>query len=133
MSSSNVNQFSQPCIYGNVSKVPRFDFFRCLTYTLLSISLELRKKISFFDDDDIIVGFKAGYFVSSYAERKSRFMKWLTKIFKGNRGLPRGQQPQFLGDENMVWRAPARTLVFFLLFINFDSELFLAVYTILDK
>ncbi|XP_049344072.1 protein DA1-related 2-like isoform X1 [Solanum verrucosum] len=67
MSSSTVNQFSQPCIY-------------------------------------------AGHFVSSYAERKSRFMKWLTKIFKGNRGSPRGQQPQFLGDENMVWRAPARTL-----------------------
>ncbi|XP_055828152.1 protein DA1-related 2-like isoform X2 [Solanum dulcamara] len=40
-------------------------------------------------------------------ERKSRFMKWLTKIFKGNRGSPRGQ---FLGDENMVWRAPVTTL-----------------------
>ncbi|KAJ8528450.1 hypothetical protein K7X08_022142 [Anisodus acutangulus] len=46
-----------------------------------------------------------GYFVSSYAERKSRFMNWLTKIFKRgscNRGLPRGQQPQLLGDENMI-------------------------------
>lgn len=98
----------------------------------MSISLELRKKISFFDDD-MIVGFKAGHFVSSYAERKSRFMKWLTKIFKGNRESPRGQQPQFLGDENMVWRAPARTLVIVLLFINFDSELAVPVYTILDK
>ncbi|CAN4105386.1 unnamed protein product [Withania somnifera] len=61
MSSSGVNQFSQPCIYA----------------------------------------------------KKSRFMKWLTKIFKGgsvNRGLPVGQQPQFLGDENMVWRAPVKTL-----------------------
>ncbi|PHT52806.1 Protein DA1-related 2 [Capsicum baccatum] len=61
MSSSSVNQYSQPCIY----------------------------------------------------ERKSRFMKWLTKIFKGgsvNRGLPRGHQPQFLGDENMFWRAPLTTL-----------------------
>ncbi|KAF3621769.1 Protein DA1-related 2 [Capsicum annuum] len=69
MSSSSVNQYSQPCIYGHV--------------------------------------------VSSYAERKSRFMKWLTKIFKGgsvNRGLPRGHQPQFLGDENMFWRAPLTTL-----------------------
>lgn len=70
----------------------------------------------------IIVWFKAGHVVSSYAERKSRFMKWLTKIFKGgsvNRGLPRGHQPQFLGDENMFWRAPLTTLVIFLLFIHF--------------
>ncbi|CAK9135672.1 unnamed protein product [Ilex paraguariensis] len=40
-------------------------------------------------------------------------MKWLSKIFKGgsSRGVTTGgQQPQFLGDENMVWRAPARSL-----------------------
>ncbi|XP_009797651.1 protein DA1-related 2-like isoform X1 [Nicotiana sylvestris] len=70
MSSSNINHFSQPCIY-------------------------------------------AGQFVSSYAERKSKVMKWLTKIFKGgscNRGSPRGRQPQFLEDENMVWRAPVGSL-----------------------
>ncbi|KAK4343613.1 hypothetical protein RND71_036707 [Anisodus tanguticus] len=40
-------------------------------------------------------------------------MKWLTKILKRgscNRGLPRGQQPQLLGDENMVWLPPIRSL-----------------------
>ncbi|XP_025014035.1 protein DA1-related 2 isoform X1 [Ricinus communis] len=53
-----------------------------------------------------------GDFVSSYAERKSRFMKWLSKLFKG--GPTRGggsRHPQLLGEENMVsWRAPARSL-----------------------
>ncbi|KAI5670584.1 hypothetical protein M9H77_10948 [Catharanthus roseus] len=58
-----------------------------------------------------------GQFVSSYPERKSRFMKWLSKLFKGgsntNRGTTSGPpqaQPQFLGDESMVWRAPVRSL-----------------------
>ncbi|KAK4480246.1 hypothetical protein RD792_013312 [Penstemon davidsonii] len=48
-------------------------------------------------------------------------MKWLSKLFKGgasstsssssSRGVTAGeQQPQFLGDENMVWRAPTRSL-----------------------
>ncbi|KAK3231313.1 hypothetical protein Dsin_003194 [Dipteronia sinensis] len=58
-----------------------------------------------------------GDFVSSRAESKSRFMKWLTKIFKG--GSSRGggggstggrQQPQFLGEESMVWHAPRRSV-----------------------
>lgn len=68
---------------------------------------------------DILMGFKAGQFVSSYAERKPKVMKWLTKIFKGgscNRGSQRGRQPQFLEDENMVSRAPVRSLVIFLTF-----------------
>ncbi|GAB4827521.1 Protein DA1- 2 [Ancistrocladus abbreviatus] len=45
-------------------------------------------------------------------ERKSRFMKWLGKIFKGgpNRGLTSEQRPQFLGDENMVWQVPPRSM-----------------------
>ncbi|KAK9283774.1 hypothetical protein L1049_012026 [Liquidambar formosana] len=53
-----------------------------------------------------------GHFVSSYAERKSRLMKWLSKLFKSGSGraVPGGQHPQFLGDENMVWRAPATSL-----------------------
>ncbi|CAI9091578.1 OLC1v1026644C1 [Oldenlandia corymbosa var. corymbosa] len=55
-----------------------------------------------------------GHFVSSHAERKSKFMKWLGKLFnKGSssRGVTGGNhQPQFLGDENMVWRAPVRSL-----------------------
>lgn len=38
-------------------------------------------------------------------------MKWLSKLFKGGGSGNRGQQPQFLGDENMVWRAPARSMV----------------------
>ncbi|KAK2996519.1 hypothetical protein RJ639_025378 [Escallonia herrerae] len=71
MSSSGVNQLSQPCIYG--------------------------------------------HFVSSNAEHKSRFMKWLSKFFKGGSssgGVSGGQQrPQFLGEESMVWRAPVRSLV----------------------
>ncbi|XP_019151542.1 PREDICTED: protein DA1-related 2-like isoform X2 [Ipomoea nil] len=54
-----------------------------------------------------------GHFVSSHAERKSRFMKWLSKIFKGcssSRGLPGGRQPQLLGDENIALPAPIRSL-----------------------
>lgn len=52
-----------------------------------------------------------GDYISSYAERKSRFMKWLSKLFKG--GTSRGgsgggsNHPQLLGEENMVWRAPS--------------------------
>ncbi|XP_031381036.1 protein DA1-related 2 isoform X2 [Punica granatum] len=44
-------------------------------------------------------------------ERKSRFMKWLSKLFKG--GSSRGggaRYPQFLGDENTVWCAPSRAV-----------------------
>ncbi|XP_021769067.1 protein DA1-related 2-like isoform X2 [Chenopodium quinoa] len=57
-------------------------------------------------------------------EKKSRFMKWLSKIFKGGNGgggggggggssrgsSAGGRHPQFLEDENMVWRAPSRSL-----------------------
>ncbi|KAL2525813.1 Protein DA1-related 2 [Abeliophyllum distichum] len=47
-------------------------------------------------------------------ERKSGIMKWLSKLFKSgsnNRGVTGGQQqPQFLGEENMSWRAPVRSL-----------------------
>uniref|UniRef100_A0A124SG04 LIM zinc-binding domain-containing protein n=1 Tax=Cynara cardunculus var. scolymus TaxID=59895 RepID=A0A124SG04_CYNCS len=54
-----------------------------------------------------------GHFVSSHAERKSRFMKWLSKLFKGgsSRGsIGDGNPPQFIGDESMVLRAPVRSL-----------------------
>lgn len=50
-------------------------------------------------------------------ERKSRFMKWLGKLFKSgsNRGGARGgvggrAHPQLLGEENVVWSAPARSV-----------------------
>ncbi|XP_052171978.1 protein DA1-related 2 isoform X2 [Diospyros lotus] len=53
-----------------------------------------------------------GNFVSSYTERKSRFMKWFGKLFKSgaDRGVSGRQRPQYIGEENMVWRAPARSL-----------------------
>lgn len=42
-------------------------------------------------------------------------MKWLSKIFTGGEsgrgGATGGEQPQFLGDENMVWLAPTRSMV----------------------
>lgn len=62
----------------------------------------------------MVNGVEAGQLASSYAERKSRFMKWLSKLFKSGgsgRGVIGEQHPQFLGDENMVWRVPPRSLV----------------------
>ncbi|KAL4621012.1 hypothetical protein ACB092_06G197500 [Castanea dentata] len=51
---------------------------------------------------------------SSYAERKSRFMRWLCKLFNSgsNRGAGSGSShhPQLVGEENMAWRAPFRSL-----------------------
>ncbi|KAJ0764405.1 putative transcription factor interactor and regulator LIM family [Helianthus annuus] len=53
---------------------------------------------------------------SSHAERKSRFMKWMSSFFKGgsksNRGSVNGgnPSPQFIGDGSMVSRAPVRSL-----------------------
>ncbi|XP_062000802.1 protein DA1-related 2 isoform X2 [Rosa rugosa] len=46
-------------------------------------------------------------------ERKSRFMKWLSKLFRSgnNRGGTFGNRNhQLIGDENMVWRAPFRSV-----------------------
>ena len=48
-------------------------------------------------------------------------MKWLSKIFKGSGGgggssrgsSIGGRHPQFLEDENMVWRVPSRSLVIY--------------------
>ncbi|GAA0178601.1 actin or actin-binding cytoskeletal protein [Lithospermum erythrorhizon] len=54
-----------------------------------------------------------GHSVSSDTETKSRFMKWLSKLLKGpssRASVTSGQPPQFSGDENMVWRAPTRSL-----------------------
>ncbi|EOY17988.1 hypothetical protein QUC31_006665 [Theobroma cacao] len=60
-----------------------------------------------------------GDFASSYTERKSRLMKWLGKLFKTSSSSRRGggssggsgtggYNPHYLGEENMVVRAPAR-------------------------
>ncbi|KAL5568997.1 hypothetical protein UlMin_025572 [Ulmus minor] len=60
-----------------------------------------------------------GDLASSYTDRKSRFMKWLSKLFKsgssrrggsgGGGGGGGGSNPQLIGDENMVWRVPTRS------------------------
>ncbi|GMP23176.1 hypothetical protein CsSME_00000866 [Camellia sinensis var. sinensis] len=57
-----------------------------------------------------------GHFVSSYGERKSRFMKWLSKLFKSgsDRGGMGRRNSQYIGEENMVWRPPARSVKMFL-------------------
>ncbi|XP_044461304.1 protein DA1-related 2-like isoform X2 [Mangifera indica] len=52
-------------------------------------------------------------------ERKSRFMKWLSKLFKssgsarssgGGSSNSGGRQPQFLGEESMFWHIPRRSM-----------------------
>lgn len=60
---------------------------------------------------------------SPHTERKSWFMRWLSKLFKGassNRGQIGGthRPAHFIGDENMVLRAPVRSLVNTSLFIS---------------
>ncbi|XP_074308199.1 protein DA1-related 2 isoform X2 [Silene latifolia] len=53
---------------------------------------------------------------SSNVERKSKFMKWLSKVFKGSGGGSShgssigGRHPQFDEDENMLWRPPRTSL-----------------------
>jgi len=50
--------------------------------------------------------------VSSHPERKSGFMKWLSKLFKGgsNRGRS-GRHHYDPAEDGMSWRAPSRALV----------------------
>ncbi|KAK4277911.1 hypothetical protein QN277_015832 [Acacia crassicarpa] len=52
-----------------------------------------------------------GDFASSYSEKKSGFMKWISRLFKGGSSRGRGgrhlQQPS---EENLVWRNPSRSL-----------------------
>lgn len=54
-----------------------------------------------------------GHIVSSSVERKSRFMKWLSKLFNGGASRRRfatgGQQPQSFGDGNVILHAPSRS------------------------
>ncbi|KAM1406678.1 hypothetical protein ACFXTH_001326 [Malus domestica] len=57
----------------------------------------------------------SGEFVSSYVERKSRFMKWLSKLFRsrpsrGEAAAGSNRNPQLIGDENMLSRALPRSL-----------------------
>ncbi|CAM8962141.1 unnamed protein product [Rhodiola kirilowii] len=53
-----------------------------------------------------------GHFAVSHSEKKPKLMKWLSKLFKGGlgRNTSSEQHPQFLGDENMIRRAPTRSL-----------------------
>ncbi|KAK9083027.1 hypothetical protein Scep_029498 [Stephania cephalantha] len=48
----------------------------------------------------------SGNFMSSYSDRKSRFVRWLIRLFKGT---PNAPPPRMLGDENKVWHAPGRS------------------------
>ncbi|PKU77106.1 Protein DA1-related 2 [Dendrobium catenatum] len=49
---------------------------------------------------------------SPYNQRKSGFMKWFSKLFKGSsRGTTYGRRPEVVGEENMFWRGPSRPLV----------------------
>ncbi|KAK8950129.1 Protein DA1-related 2 [Platanthera guangdongensis] len=44
-------------------------------------------------------------------QKKSGFMKWFSKLFKGSdHGTTNGRRPQVVGEENMFWRAPSRSL-----------------------
>ncbi|KAG6670171.1 hypothetical protein I3843_01G283900 [Carya illinoinensis] len=55
-----------------------------------------------------------GDFISSNGERKSSIMKWLIKFLKNfsNRGEGGGgaHHPELLDEENLIWRAPPRSL-----------------------
>ncbi|XP_061343504.1 protein DA1-related 2 [Gastrolobium bilobum] len=52
-----------------------------------------------------------GDFISSHSERKSGFMKWLSRLFKGGSNRTRGGRHMHEpAEENMVRRAPSRAL-----------------------
>lgn len=54
----------------------------------------------------------AGDYISPRSERKSGFMKWLSKLFRG--GSNRGRGGRHLhepAEESIVWGAPSRALV----------------------
>lgn len=54
----------------------------------------------------------SGRSVPPYGVKRLRFMKWLSKIFKGaSRGASNGRTPRVIGEENMAWHAPSQTLV----------------------
>ncbi|KAH0457990.1 hypothetical protein IEQ34_013305 [Dendrobium chrysotoxum] len=53
----------------------------------------------------------SGEMESAYNQRKSGFMKWFSKLFKGlSRGTTYGRRPEIVGEENMFWRGPSRSL-----------------------
>lgn len=61
-------------------------------------------------------GLYPGHIVSSYGERKSSFMRWLSKLFKGGgasgrRAATDGQRPRSFGDGNTILRAPSKSSV----------------------
>ncbi|KAI0502087.1 hypothetical protein KFK09_017033 [Dendrobium nobile] len=53
----------------------------------------------------------SGEMESPYNQRKSGFMKWFSKLFKGSsRGTTYGRRPEVVGEDNMFWRGPSRPL-----------------------
>lgn len=54
----------------------------------------------------------SGQMESPCSQRKSGFMKWFSKLFKGSgRGSTNGRRPEVVGEENMFWRGPSRSMV----------------------
>lgn len=52
-----------------------------------------------------------GQIESPENQKKSGFMKLFGKLFKGSdRGTTNGRRPQIVGEENMFWRGPSRSL-----------------------
>lgn len=84
--------------------VPIFFLSRPCYYDSVVVLIQLIESWKFW--------WKAGDFMSSHSERKSGFMKWLGKLFKGGSHRSRGgrhlHEP---AEENMAWRAPSRALV----------------------
>lgn len=52
-----------------------------------------------------------GHFVPSYSHKKSRMMKWLSKLFKGSsHKVSDGHYPGAFGDDNVIWHVPSNSM-----------------------
>ncbi|XP_020597424.1 protein DA1-related 2 isoform X2 [Phalaenopsis equestris] len=52
-----------------------------------------------------------GQMESAHNQRKSGFMKWFSKLFKGpGRGTTNGRRSEVAGEENMFWHGPSRSM-----------------------
>ncbi|KAL8462842.1 hypothetical protein ACS0TY_033734 [Phlomoides rotata] len=103
LSSSSPSSSLSPSPFHN----PPFRLFQILENPLLYKRLMSSSNVSHLSQPCIY-----GHIVTSYGERKSRFMKWFSKLFNNGANSRRvatgGQHPQSFGDENMVYRAPVR-------------------------